>query len=164
YHWWLRQIGAIRGGHRYFFLMCLAIYAYKCDVPKEKLRRDMQQAFLNLQGVEHENALTEDDIKSAMEAYDKEYYNFTIRDIEALTDVRIDRNKRNGRKQADHLERARLVQTLDYPNGSWRNKDGRPSAAQVVREWREKHPDGKPKECIAAIGISKNTVYKWWHK
>ena len=53
YHWWLRQIGAIRGGHRYFFLMCLAIYAYKCDVPKEMLRRDMQQAFLNLQGVEH---------------------------------------------------------------------------------------------------------------
>ena len=31
YHWWLRQIGSIEGGHRYFYLMCLAIYAYKCD-------------------------------------------------------------------------------------------------------------------------------------
>ena len=34
YHWWLRQIGEIKGGHRYFFLMCLAIYAYKCGVSK----------------------------------------------------------------------------------------------------------------------------------
>ena len=40
--------------------------------------------------VKHENALTEEDIRSALEAYDKEYYNFTISDIEALTDVRIE--------------------------------------------------------------------------
>ena len=89
YHWWLRQIGEIKGGHRYFFLMCLAIYAYKCGVPKKQLRQDMQQAFEDLQKVKHENVLTEDDIRSALEAYDKEYYNFTIADIEALTDVRI---------------------------------------------------------------------------
>ena len=28
--------------------------------------------------------MTEEDIRSALEAYDKEYYNFTISDIEAL--------------------------------------------------------------------------------
>ena len=37
YHGWLRQIGEIKGGHRYFFLMCLAIYAYKCGVSKLSL-------------------------------------------------------------------------------------------------------------------------------
>ena len=94
YHWWLRQIGEIKGGHRYFFLMCLAIYAYKCGVSKQQLRQDMKEAFDDLQMVKHENALTEEDIRSALEAYDKEYYNFTISDIEALTDVRIERNKR----------------------------------------------------------------------
>lgn len=78
--------------------MYLAIYAYKCGASKQQLRQDMKRAFEDLQMVTHENALTEDDIKSAMEAYDKEYYNFTIADIEALTDVRIERNKRNGRK------------------------------------------------------------------
>ena len=56
----------------------MAIYAYKCDVPKAQLRKDMQIAFEDLQMVQHENALTEDDIKSALEAYDREYYNFTI--------------------------------------------------------------------------------------
>ena len=107
YHWWLRQIGEIKGGHRYFFLMCLAIYAYKCGVSKQQLRQDMKEAFDDLQMVKHENALTEEDIRSALEAYDKEYYNFTISDIEALTDVRIERNKRNGRSQKEHLKRAR---------------------------------------------------------
>ena len=68
YHWWLRQIGSIEGGHRYFYLMCLAIYAYKCDVPKQQLRQDMRTAFEDLQMVKHENALTEEDIRSALEA------------------------------------------------------------------------------------------------
>lgn len=54
--------------------------------------------------VKHENALTEDDIRSALEAYDKEYYNFTIADIEALTDIRIERNRRNGRTQKLHMQ------------------------------------------------------------
>ena len=70
----LRQISSIEGGHRYFYLMCLAIYAYKCDVPKQQLRPDMRTAFEDLQMVKHENALTEEDIRSALEAYDKEYY------------------------------------------------------------------------------------------
>ena len=48
---------------------------------------DMKEAFDDLQMVKYENALTEEDIRSALEAYDKEYYNFTISDIEALTDV-----------------------------------------------------------------------------
>ena len=43
YHWWLRQIGSIEGGHRYFYLMCLAIYAYKCDVPKQQLRQSFRR-------------------------------------------------------------------------------------------------------------------------
>lgn len=162
YHWWLRQVGEIRGGHRYFFLMSLAIYAYKCDVPKEKLRRDMQQAFLTLQGVEHENALTEDDIKSALEAYDKEYFNFTIRDIEALTDVRIDRNKRNGRKRDQHIKVMNAIRDVLHPDGEWRNKDGRPSVAQTVRAWREAHPDGKKIDCERDTGLSRHTVLKWW--
>ena len=54
--------------------------------------------------VQHENVLTKEDVKSALEAYDKEYYNFTISDIRALTDVHIEKNKRNGRTQANHVK------------------------------------------------------------
>jgi hypothetical protein len=159
YEWWLRQIGEIRGGHRYYFLMCLVIYACKCDVPREKLKDDMYAAYEELKKVEHDNPLTEEDIRSALETYDKEYYNFTIADIEKLTDIRIERNKRNGRKQEEHLKRARAVQNVDYPNHEWA---GRPSAESTVIEYMRKYPEAKKAEVIRATGLSKPTVYKYY--
>ena len=160
YHWWLRQIGRVEGGHRYFFLMCLAIYAYKCGVPKKQLRQDMKKAFTELQKVKHENVLTEDDIRSALEAYDKEYYNFTISDIEALTNVRIDRNKRNGRKQELHLRLARGQLAILKDAGE--RSQGRPSVQEQVHSWRQQHPDGTKSQCKKETGLSYPTIRKWW--
>ena len=162
YHWWMRQTDLAKGGHRYFFLMCMSIYASKCDVPKAKLRKDMQTVFEELKTIEHENPLVKEDMESALEAYSKEYWNFTIDNISKLTDVRIEKNKRNGRKQAQHLARARAVQVLDYPEGEWRNKDGRPTAQQTVTEWREANPEGRKIDCQRETGLSRPTVLKWW--
>lgn len=36
------------------------------------------------------------------------------------------------------------------------------SAEQIVKEWRESHPDGKKADCIRDTGLSKPTVYCWW--
>lgn len=161
YRWWKNKVYEIGGGHRYFYMMCLAIYATKCDIPLEQLKEDMQEAFEYLKNVEHgDNKLTQVDVESALETYSKEYYNFTIDDIEKLTNLRIERNKRNGRKQDEHLRRARAVQDVDYPDGSWR---GNKSAKTKVKEYRMNNPKSKPKECIAETGLSKNTVYKWWN-
>ena len=66
------------------------------------------------------------------------------------------------RSRKEILERARKIQEIDYPEGSWRNKDGPPTKKHVVLSWREQHPEGTPKECISDTGLSKNTVYKWW--
>lgn len=162
YHWWLRQIGRIEGGHRYFFMMCLAIYAYKCGVPKKQLRQDMKQAFAELQKVEHINPLTDDDICSALEAYDKEYYNFTIADIEALTNVRIEKNKRNGRKREQHIKIMNAIRDIEYPDGTWRNRSGRSSAQKQVHKWREQHPEGRKADCHRDTGLDPKTIRKWW--
>lgn len=163
YHWWLQQINKVKGGHRYYFMMCLVIYAYKCDVSKAKLKKDLESVYADLQMVEHDNILTKEDIESALEAYDREYCNFTISDIEALTDIRIERNKRNGRLQEQHMKIISAVRDVIYPDGSWRNMAGQPTKQSLVQEWRLQHPDGKPRECIAETGLSKNTVYKWWY-
>ena len=163
YHWWLRQITKIEGGHRYFFLMCLAIYACKCDVPKKQLQQDMQTAFEDLQMVKHVNALTKDDIKSALEAYDKAYYNFTIADIEKLTNVRIDRNKRNGRNQEKHLELARGIREIKGRMGETVAGGGRPSARQQVTEWRQLHPEGTKAECNRETKLDPKSIRKWWN-
>lgn len=162
YDWWRTHATSIKGGHRYFYLMCMSIYASKCDVPLKKLKKDMAEDFLIVSKSEHSNPLTEDDMKSALEMYSREYYNFKIDDIEKLTDIRIERNKRNYRKQEQHIKVMNAIREIEHPNGSWINKDGAPTKQNIVEEWRKKNPNGKPKECIQATGLSKNTVYKWW--
>lgn len=160
YNWWLNRAGEVAGGHRYYYLMCLVIYACKCDVSKAKLKEDMYAVYEKLKLVEHDNPLTVEDIESALEVYSKEYYNFKISDIEYLTELRIERNKRNGRKQADHIRRITLLRDSDYPNGEWRNKDGRPNAERKVIEFLKEHPEAKKAEVIKGTGLSKPTVYK----
>lgn len=160
YEWWRTHATKIKGGHRYFYLMCMSIYACKCDVPFKKLKKDMAEDFLIVAKSRHSNPLTEDDMKSALEMYSKEYYNFKIDDIEKLTDIRIERNKRNYRKQEQHMEIMRAIQNVTNPN--WREGNGRKPKKDIVEEWRKNNPTGKPKECIKETGLSKNTVYKWW--
>lgn len=161
YEWWLRQMGEIRGGHRYYFLMCLVIYACKCDVPREKLERDMYAAYEELRKVEHDNPLTKEDIWSALETYDKEYYNFTISDIEKLTDIRIERNKRNGRKQKDHVKVMNAMKSLKKQLGEEVN-EGRPSVESTVIDFIQQNPTASKAEVIRGTGLSKPTVYKYY--
>ena len=144
-------------------MMCLAIYACKCDVPKKKLKEDIYNVYEELRQVQHDNILTEDDIKSALEAYDKEYYNFTIADIEKVTDIRIERNKRNYRKQKTHLRLARAIKEILKEEGKMK-KEGRPSKEQEVIEYLRKNPDSRKCDVIRGTGFDKKTVYKYYDK
>jgi hypothetical protein len=163
YEWWLRQVDKIRGGHRYFFLMCMAIYACKCDVPKKKLKEDMYKMFDVLQEMEHNNPLSEKDIISALEAYEKEYYNFKIEDIEYLTDIRIKRNNRNYQKQNDHLEEARAIRDIRMKRQGrkWDDNNGRKSQEKVVKDYLLENPTARKVDVIRGTGLSKPTVYKY---
>lgn len=166
YHWWIRQIDQAKGGHRYFFLMAMAIYASKCDVPKYKLKADMEEVYKQLQQIEHTNPMKREDIKSAMDAYSKEYYNFQIADIEKLTEIRIERNKRNGREQKQHMKVMSAVRDVLHPDGEWRQGNGRPkgsgTAQEKVAAYRAEHPEASVTEVARALKISRTTVYKWW--
>ena len=164
YEWWKRRVTEIEGGHRYFYLMCLVIYACKCDVPKSQLKADIQECFDVLRTYPHANELTQADVDSAMECYSKDYYNFTIADIEILTTLRIERNKRNGQTQSDHLEEARAIRDIRQrrKGTDWRDGNGRPRKKQIVYDWLYEHPFGKKIECERDTGLSRHTVLKWW--
>ena len=99
---------------------------------------------------------------SALEGYSREFYNFTIDDIAKVCGVRIDKNKRNGRKQSQHLKYARGVKNVKLELGE-DVAGGRPSAKNTIVQYRFDNPEAKPKDCIADTGLSKNTVYKWWN-
>lgn len=161
YDWWIRTlIGGAQEGHRYWCVMTLCTFAKKCGVSREVLERDAYGLipFLNSLG----GPFTEDDVLHALQAYDDSYITYPIKTIEERTDIKIPRNKRNGRKQAVHLERARAVQNIDYPDGEWREGNGRKPQRETVLEWRESHPDGTKSQCKAQTGLSYPTIRKWW--
>lgn len=60
-----------------------------------------------------------------------------------------------------HLARARTVQDFDDPGGNWRNKDGAPTKASLVREYAAAHPDASRSAIARELGISRTTVIKW---
>ena len=169
YDWWLRKIkeGA-SVGHRYSCLCVLASYAVKCDIPEDELFTDAFSLlqFLDDMSDDEHNRFTKRDILDAMQFYQENYVTYSRREAERVSAIAMPASKRNGRKQAEHLERARLVQTLDYPNGAWRNKEGRPKGSgeksKIVEEWKQQHPDGKKIDCERETGLSRHTVLKWW--
>lgn len=166
YDWWLRRLYEIKEGHRYYGVMCLAIYAKKCGIPEEELEAD---AFgmvdrLDLLTSNEDNHFTREDVLAALELYNDNYITFPIDTISKLTEIRIEKNKRNGRKQSVHLMGARAIQEInDKVNGTnWREGNGRKSKKDMVREWQQEHPNGRKADCIRETGLSKPTVYKWW--
>lgn len=169
YDWWLRRIQTeIKVGHRYHALMLLSIYAIKCDISYEELERDCFSLLKPYDSISNssDNPFKKSDVMSALQVYqDKDYKTFPIASIEKLSGLKIERNKRNGRKQEVHLYLARRrKQDLKYlgeniqegrPKGSGEKKD-------IVLEWRLNNTMGTKAQCIKETGLSKPTVYKWW--
>lgn len=162
YDWWLRKIQTSASpGHRYFCIMCLAIYAVKSGISFEELERDAYGLIEHLNELKSEDPFTEADVESALECYDEKYITFPLKDISKISGIEIQKNKRNGRKRDVHIkymnnQRGFKVELGECTNG------GRPSAEQVIRAWQQAHPDASKADCIRETGLSKPTVYKWW--
>ena len=165
YDWWIRKLkeGAEQG-HRYWCIMTLATYAQKCGVPRETLEEDAYGLipFMNTKGDE----FTEDDVMHALEAYTDSYATYPIDTIVWRTGIQIEKNRRNGQKQSDHLEEARAIRDIRMrrQGRKWTDGNGRPDKLSVVAEWRSEHSEGTKAECIRETGLSKPTVYRWWRE
>lgn len=161
YSWWIRQLSAgAEQGHRYWCIMTLATYAKKCGIPRAQLEADAYGLIplLNSRG----DAFTEDDVLHALEAYTDSYITYPIDTIVTRTGIKIEKNKRNGRKQTQHLQLARGIRQIKLQLGEDVSGGGRPSKQQIVQQWRLAHPDGRKVDCIRDTGLSKPTVYRWW--
>lgn len=164
YDWWLRRIASdeVSYGHRYFCVMALAVFAAKCGIyDKSKVREDAMGLLGHFNEVSPENPFTEDDIESALDCLDGRYATFPRRDLEKLTAIPMPANKRNGRKQKEHMAVMRAIQSVVDPEGSWRNKRGAPTKRDLVRAYALEHPDANHSEAARALGVSRPTVIKW---
>ena len=166
YDWWQRRLMEIQEGHRYYGVMCLAIYAKKCGISREELEED---AFgmvdrLDLLTSNDDNHFTREDVLAALELYNDNYITFPIDTISQLTELRIEKNKRNGRKLDQHIKMVNSLRVMrrDVLGEDEYKNNGRPTAQDKVTKWQQKHPNGKKADCIRDTGLSKPTVYKWW--
>lgn len=165
YEWWIGQIRAhATDHHRYWCLNVLAAYAQKCGVPYERLEEDALSLvpFLETLTEREDNHFTEEHALAAIDAYfDPIIHKLTRKRIERRTAIDLPKNKRNGRSQKQHIEVMNAVREIDHPNGSWRNKDGAPTKADIVRDYALAHPDANHSEIARALGVSRPTVIKW---
>lgn len=168
YDWWIRKIySGASYGHRYFAIMCLAIYGAKCGKTYEEVKSDAFSLIPFMNGLNEEKPFTEHDCLVALECFDDRYCTFPIRDIEKISGIPIEKNKRNGRKQKTHLRLARSNRDIlceERGKNDWREGNGRPDKALIVQRWIAEHPGGKKADCIRETGLSKPTVYKWWNE
>ena len=148
-------------GWRYTSMCALSVIAWKCGVSKEELEEDL----LGLLPVFNKGAdrpVKPREIYSAMKMYNEKAMLTQRARLEDWQGWKYEGAKRNGRKRPEHLKRARAVQAIDYPDGEWRNSEGRPTSAAAVRAWRESHPDGSKAECHRETGLDPKTIRKWW--
>lgn len=170
YEWWYSKVlNGATVGHRYYCLMMLCIYAVKCDISREELEEDCFRLMkiLDEKTDKPENRFTEKDVLDALQAFeDKSLVTYPVTSIQNRSGIDIPKNKRNHRKKAIHVKIMTSTRDILYPEGEWRNKDGRPkgsgTAHEKVQRWRRDNPSGTKAECIRVTGLSKPTVYKWW--
>lgn len=169
YDWWRGKLEAgATYGHRYFSIMALAIYGAKNDKPYEDVRKDALEYVTFLDALNPDEPFTASDVEAALECYDTRYKTFPIKDLEKITGIQIPRNKRNGQKQAHHLEEARAIRDIRMKRQGrkWDENNGRPkgsgTAQKKVQDYRTEHPDATVSEVARALNISRTTVYKWW--
>ena len=152
-------------GNRYTSMCALSVIAWKCDVSREELERDLISLLPDYnKGAERQ--IKEKEIYSAMKMYNSKAMLTQRESLENWQGWEYKPIKRNGLKQKDHLEIARAIQTIkDRQQGkNWRKGNGRKSQKNIVLEWLKSHPNGKKVDCIRDTGLSKTTVYKYYEK
>ena len=156
--WWIRQIesGAVYG-HRYFCIMCLAIYAIKSGVSYDKLKKDAENLIPLMNRLNISEPFTEDDVKSALECFDERYRTFPINDISKLSAIPIKKNKRNGRTRSQHIK---IVNATNLVKREIGEPIGRPNKLDMVKDYILKNPNDNVTEIARALQISRSTVYK----
>lgn len=168
FEWWLRRIKEeAKEGHRYYCIMCLAIYAKKSGIDREELEKiafDLVEELDTLTTREN-NSFTNDDVLKALEMYNDDYISFPIDSIVNITNIKIEKNKRNRRKQKSHIEYMNTIRLFKIKMGEITLKGvaGRKTTKEhIVKEWREANPTGTQYRCSKDTGLSINTVKKWW--
>ena len=135
-------------GNRYLSLFALAVVAYKCRIPEDRLREDIETLFDAFNEISPFDRMHINEIEKALTGYNKKATLTPKEQLEEWFGFEFRKNKRNGRKQKEHLEMARDIKSA---------RTTRLTAKKV----RDLIGQGLNKSQIAkALGMSRVNLYK----
>ncbi len=131
-------------------LRALTAYAVKADIDRETLLDDMVvlSAILEPRFPKEEIQMHYNTALRLLDEEPGKLNRWPLRYIEKLSGLTLPRNKRNYRTQKQHLAKVHKAQSKE----------------RAVRQWQKKHPDGTRADCAHELGITWNTVNRWWVK
>lgn len=174
YDWWKAKITEnVSVGHRYWCAWALVVMARKCckydavknpcPVTRAELKADLEALIKPFDALTNDknNHFTDSDIKDALRAFETGVIKYPLNAIMAKTGITIEKNKRNGRKQTEHLKIARFALALaNESNGA--ALQGRKSKFDEVVRWRLVNPEGRKCDCRRDTGLSEATITRHW--
>lgn len=158
-----------QAGFRFSSLKAIAIIAFKEKIPREVFVSDLWELAhywetYNWNG----DTFNVKNVKDIERFFDNalKYSDTSSETLEEWLGYSFNRLGVKGREnplsQEKHLYLARRRKE-DLKKIGEQINEGRPSSEQLVKEWREAHPEGRKADCVRDTGVSKPTVYKWWN-
>lgn len=157
-------------GHRYNQVVSLAIAARKDRIPREQLVQDVKAIHAGWDRCAKKYGhpeITWAECQKAMRTYDQngDMHKFPKWWLEEKCGFEFGTQKRNGRPQAVHLNRARKLK-FDYAEGGdpvalGGRPKGSGTKAKLIRDYAHEHPEANHSQIARALGVSRPTVIKW---
>ena len=149
--------------------MALAIYAVKCGITdRDRVKADMDSLVPFLDSIDPEHPFGNDhEVENALECLDLRYKKFPIKDLERISGMAIPKNKRNYRKQPQHMEYLNGLRKMrrDVLGENEYENSGRPKGSgekcELIRSYAREHPGASHSGISKALGVSRSTVIKW---
>lgn len=165
YDWWKRRV-AEEGtyGHRYNCIVSLAAYAKKCGISCEELEADAEELRQVMNEKPAADEFTKKDVRDALTAFRAGMVTYPIDEIVERTGIKIEKNKRNGRKRPVHIEYMNRIRQFKVEMGECTN-GGRPKDSGTkrdeIRAYAAVHPEASQRVIAKTLGVSPTTVNKW---
>ena len=153
-------------GNRYTSLMALTVIGYKCNIPFETVKKDIDEIIIKWQmRPKSFEVRFHDEYRDRIDnMYSEKFKKVRKVQLEEWLGFKMtSSSKRNGRKRAEHIKLMNFVRDELNQNKTWNKEgNGRKSKKGIVQQWKTEHPNGKKIDCEKETGLSRHTVIKWW--
>lgn len=161
YNWWLKKVeNEHRTGGRYWACFFACVYAVKCNIPFEQVKRDLYNLYDKINN-DTDDRFTIQDLEDSFKGYKNENFLWTRQTIQDNSLIDIPPRKRNHRNQKLHLQIARLdLENKNKING--RALQGRKDKQDIIFDYLLKNDtDRKISDIMRECNVSKPCAIKY---